>query len=89
MSTHFQNIEDKLLSLIASVNSEFSKDENQEVYEFIDAGEYGLALEALVEIIIEENKKIAQPSMTLILELADLMELNRLAFSEKLSSRLL
>jgi hypothetical protein len=59
-----------LLSLLSSA---LSWSEAQEVRDFVDVGEYGLALETLVDIVTEEEKSISAEALRLIIELADSM----------------
>lgn len=47
--------------------------EKQEVQEFLNVGEYGVALETLRYLLIEENKTISQEAFNLIEALADEM----------------
>ncbi len=87
MSTYFEIVEGKISELVVTLSSEFTQDEKQEIARFVDVGEYGLALETLVDIVAEENKNVTGSSTLLIFELVDLMKLNRSAFSGKLKSR--
>lgn len=80
----YQSIENLLLRLLDLLLEIFTDSEKNEVQDFIDAGEYGLALETLVDIVIEENKQIPGGSMSLVCELADVMQLDKKAFEVKL-----
>ena len=71
----------RLLSLLLEI---FTDSEKGEVQDFIDAGEYGLALETLVDIVVEEDKQIPCESLALVCELADVMQLDKKVFEEKL-----
>ena len=82
----YQFIENLLLRLLGLLLEIFTDSEKVEVQNFIDAGEYGLALETLVDIVIEENKQIPSESLALICELADLMHLEKKVIEEKLHS---
>ena len=85
MTTYdYRNIEDLLLRLLGLLLEIFTDSEKSEVQDFIDAGEYGLALETLVDIVIEENKQIPGESLALVCELADVMQLDKKVFEEKL-----
>lgn len=80
----YQSIENLLLRLRGLLLEIFTDSEKVEVQDFIDAGEYGLALETVVDIVIEENKQIPGESMALVCELADVMQLDKKVFEEKL-----
>lgn len=80
----YQSIENLLLRLLGLLLGIFTESEKGEVQDFIDASEYGLALETLVDIVIEENKQISGESLALVCELADAMQLNKTVFEEKL-----
>lgn len=62
----------------------FSKSEANEVQEFIDAGEYGLALNTLIGIVDEESKLIPQKVMGLAKDAAVAMGLDEIAEEERL-----
>ena len=57
-----------------------------EVQEFIDVGEYGLALDTLVDIVDEEGKQVPLEVLSLVCELAEVMLLDKSVFEEKLRS---
>ena len=87
MTTYdYQYIEDMLLRLLGLLLETFTDSEKSEVQDFIDAGEYGLALETLVDIVTEENKQVSGESLALVCELADVMQLDKKVFEEKLRS---
>jgi hypothetical protein len=72
----YAHIEKLLTQLLDSVDGEFTEIESSEVQEFIDAREYGLALETLVDIIIEENKVVEDSTKRLVSRLAEAMGLD-------------
>ena len=84
MSADFQSIENLLFQLLASVDKTFDPKEKEEVQDFIDVGEYGLALETFVDIVVEENKKILEVDLDLIKKLAVEMSMDQEAFHQKL-----
>lgn len=85
MTTYdYHSIENLLLRLHGLLLEIFTDSEKGEVQDFIDAGEYGLALETLVDIVIEENKQIRREYFALVCELADAMQLDKKVFEEKL-----
>jgi|SaaInlStandDraft_7_1057024.scaffolds.fasta_scaffold53854_2 hypothetical protein len=61
--THIIKLFSKLLN---SVGKEFSEHEIIEVEDFINVEEYGLALETLIDILIEERKDVTQQSIDII-----------------------
>lgn len=84
MTHNYQYIEDLLLQLIGLLASVFTDSEKKEIQDFIDAGEYGLALETLVDIVSEEDKQISSKSFKLVYELAEVMQLDKTIFEGKL-----
>ena len=80
----YQYIEEVLLRLLTSLLGVFSDSEKDEVKGFIDAGEYGLALETFVDVVVEEQKQIRSESLALVLESADAMQMDREAIDDKL-----
>lgn len=73
----FQYIEQLLQKLLMLLKAVFSESEQNEVQEFIDVGEYGLALETLVDIIDEEDKLVEHGVLKLVLEVASAMSLDK------------
>lgn len=73
----------RLLSLLVDV---FSESEANEVTELIEAGEFGLALDTVVEIIHEESKSISPDVMDVASQAADAMKLDGSAIRRKLSN---
>lgn len=73
MGNDLAAIESSLTLLLSQLSSALSRSEAQEVRDFIDVGEYGLALETLVDIVAEEEKSISAEALRLIIELADSM----------------
>lgn len=84
----FQYSEELLRRLLSLLLGVFADSEKDEVQDFMGAGEYGLALETLVDIVLEENKHIPGASLVLICELADVMRLDKKVFEEKLCGHL-
>lgn len=88
MQHDYQRIEKLFSQLLTLLAATFSDAEVSEVREFIDAGEYGLALETLVDIVLEEGKRISTEEAKLVYELVDAMNLDRKQYEERLSGRL-
>lgn len=85
MTTYdYQYIEELLLRLLSLLSGKLNDYEKGEVQGFVDAGEYGLALETLVDIVIEENKQIPGESLVLLCELADVMQMDKKVLEERL-----
>jgi hypothetical protein len=72
----FEMIESMFLELLATSTSELSESERQEVRDFIDVGEYGLALETAADIFAEEKKTPSAAAISLMKELALAMSMN-------------
>lgn len=53
----------------------FTTEELNEITEFIDHSEYGLALDTIVDIITEDNKEISHDTFNIIVKLSNLMDL--------------
>lgn len=68
-------IENLFKQLFDQVCNLFSVNELNEVNEFFDVGEYGLALQTLIDIVVEEKKDISEKACNLIEELAILMKI--------------
>jgi hypothetical protein len=81
---NYQYIEELLLRLIGLLVSVLTDSEKKEIQDFIDVGEYGLALETLVDIVNEEDKQISSESLKLVYELAEVMQLEKTVFENKL-----
>jgi hypothetical protein len=73
--TNHNLIENLFKQLFDQVCDLFSSNELNEVNEFFDVGEYGLALQTLLDIVVEEKKDISDKACDLIEELADLMKI--------------
>ena len=77
----FAVIEAKFRNLLDKLRSGFSALETGEVTTFLEAGEYGIALETLCSIIIEEKKSVTEEVYTLIDELGRQMEMDSSTWS--------
>ncbi len=69
----YKLIENRLLLVLSLLVDVFSESEVNEVQEFIDVGEYGLALDTLIDIINEESKTIPLAVVSLVGETAAAM----------------
>ena len=80
----FQDVERQLKGMLVLLADCFNESEVSEVQDFIDAGEYGLALETLVDIIFEENKKVPKETLMISKKVAQKMGLDELSVEKKL-----
>lgn len=74
MSTlNYDAIEKQFSVLLQILANSFSDDEMKEISDFIEVGEYGLALQTFVDIVKEERKRIPLGAYVAVEELATLM----------------
>ncbi len=72
---HYRDLEHGLWELLTSLNRTFSLSEAREVRDFIEAREYGLALETIAGILVEEKYLIPAEVAGEIKRLADSMNI--------------
>ncbi|GAJ96043.1 hypothetical protein [Rhizobium rhizogenes] len=72
----FDKIESVFQSLMEATKFVLSKSECAEIQEYIDVGEYGLALRAAVAIYAEENKVASIEARISIGRLAEAMKID-------------
>lgn len=84
MNIEYQEVEEKFGNLISLLNKSFISKEIDEIKDFVDYGEYGLALDTLIDIIKEENKEINNDIFQYIAKLSNLMEQNMEAITKDL-----
>lgn len=80
----FEKIELLFSNLLVIARSTLSDAECAEIQEYIDVGEYGIALRTAVSIFVEENKKVNAETRSLLDQLARTMAID----PEKLLTRL-
>ena len=80
----YSMIESLFSRLLLKLNGVFSVSEIAEVSEFVDHGEYGLALDAVVGIFVEELKVAQDDVIALVQSLANAMALSDAEYSERL-----
>lgn len=80
----FAMIESLFSRLLLALNGVFSVSEIAEVSEFLDQGEYGLALDTVVGIFVEEPKVAQDDVIVLVQSLANSMALSDTQYSERL-----
>ncbi|MCT6881280.1 hypothetical protein BGI10_04760 [Snodgrassella alvi] len=84
MNIEYQEVEENFGNLISLLNKSFISKEIDEIKDFVDYGEYGLALDTLIDIIKEENKEINNDIFQYIAKLSNLMEQNMEAITKDL-----
>jgi hypothetical protein len=85
----FTAIDRRLTLVLDSLSDELSAAERREVEEFIDVGEYGVALETLSALLVEERKRISPVTFAEIVELADLMGIREATITDGLRRRVI
>lgn len=72
MEYDYESLENELRTLLESLDT-FSDSEKAEVVRYVDVGEYGLALETVFDIALEESKVISKALKLSITRLAEKM----------------
>lgn len=85
MKNEYRKIESTLDLLLMALSDSFSESESIEVQEFIDAGEYGIALETLINIIEEESKSIPKEALSLAKKAGECMDVDINAIEKRVS----
>jgi len=80
----YKVVENLLLRILSILVGVFSESEANEVTEFINAGEYGLALDTLIDIIDEESKSVPQEVVELAKQTAIAMNLDGIVMKKRL-----
>src|SRR5258708_2003067 len=81
----FELIESLFVTLLLVLAGVFSESEVLEVREFVDAGEYPLALETTVDIFSEEKKLATEEIVALVRDLALAMGLGPETYTDRLN----
>ncbi len=76
MSFKYDLIESIFANLNTFLKDDFSVSETLEMQSFIDVGEYGLAAETVVDIILEEKKQVSSKAYEAICTLHNLMKMD-------------
>jgi hypothetical protein len=87
LEEYFNEIEAQLESILLTLGPQLSPEESQEVSHFLYVGEYGLALQTLTDLLIEEKKKISISTYNDIVGVAKRMGIEREAALEDLERR--
>lgn len=75
-SDHYADMENGLRTLLSAVAGQFSASDIAEVEEFIEAREYGLALQTLAAILLETSTHLDGQVIDKIQELAGAMDIH-------------
>ena len=59
LEDYYNELEAQLGSILLTLGPQLSPEESREVSHFLDVGEYGLALQTLTDLLIEERKKLS------------------------------
>ncbi|AKL12528.1 TPA: MafI family immunity protein [Kluyvera intermedia] len=89
MDIKYKEIEAKLFELIDMLKTCFTQTELDEVIEFIKYNEYGLALDTVIDIIIEEDKKINNDILNMMIKLSNIMNLDSESLNKKMIAYIL
>jgi hypothetical protein len=85
----FVELERRLRGLLDSLATQLTDSERQEVIDFIDVGEYGLALETLCAVLIEERKRIGVATLDELVRLDTAMKIDPSAITDELRRRVI
>jgi hypothetical protein len=77
LENYYDELETRLGSILLTLGPQLSPEESWEVNHFLDVGEYGLALQTLTDLLIEERKKIRRGTYNDIAEVAKRMGMER------------
>ncbi|CAJ0563717.1 MULTISPECIES: MafI family immunity protein [Gammaproteobacteria] len=88
MKNEYRKIESTLELLLMALSDSFSECESIEVQEFIDVGEYGIALETIIDIINEESKNITNEAEFLIEKAGRIMNMDTTSIVDKISKHI-
>jgi hypothetical protein len=87
LEDYFNQIEAQLESILLTLGPHLSPEERRQVSHFLDVGEYGLALQTLTDLLIEERKKISISTYNDIVEVTKRMGIEREVALEDLERR--
>ena len=87
LEDYFNDIEAQLESILRTLGPQLSPEDSQQVSHFLDVGEYGLALQTLTDLLIEERKKISTSTYNDIVRVAKRMGIEREVALEDLERR--
>ena len=88
MEEHYKNLEMLLKILLPLLKYNLDTQDLHDVQEYVDAGEYGVALDLAVAIVIQNDESLSQQAYGLIEELNSLMPLEDSKLMLKLAAKL-
>ena len=87
LEDYYNELEAWLGGILLTLGSQLSPVESREVSHFLDVGEYGLALQTLTDLLIEERKKISIGTYNDVVGVAKRMGIEREIALEDLERR--
>lgn len=76
MSDYYQTLERDLLSVMADVGAVFEPDAAQEVQMYLDAGEFGLALETICAVLKRKQKPVSGATYAKLSDVGNRMDVD-------------
>ncbi|MCA9474117.1 MAG: MafI family immunity protein [Nitrospira sp.] len=80
----YDSVEIELQAILSSLDGTLSVSERSEVSEYIDVGEYGLALRTLADVVVEERKHLTIHVLRRIESIARAMGIHELVVTPEL-----
>ena len=87
LEDYYSEIEAQLDSILLTLGPQLSPEERRQVSHFLGVGEYGLALQTLTDLLIEERKEISLSTHNDIVGVAKRMGIEREVALEDLERR--
>jgi hypothetical protein len=66
----YQSVERQLLGILADLGTELDPGAAQEIQMYLDAGEYGLALETICAVLKQKSRPVSAATYVIIMDLA-------------------
>jgi hypothetical protein len=88
LDDYYNELEARPGRILLTLGSQLSPEESREVSQFLDVGEYGLALQTLTDLLIEERTKISMGTYIDVVGVAKRMGIEREIALEDLERRL-
>ena len=76
MQENWDELEKPLRQLLGQVKSNLSASERREIEEYINGNEFDVAMEALVDFLVEKSEPISKQALASARKLATAMELD-------------
>jgi len=84
---YYDELEAQLGTILHTLGSQLSPEESREVSHFLGVGEYGLALQTLTDLLVEERKKLSISTYNDVVGVAKRMGIEREIALEDLEGR--